>query len=209
MWKGSKYLCKRGEIFCGERTLARETDIHRSKVHRLIKMFKSEQLIETRDMNISSLITITNYDKYHASEPPNEPRVNHERTTSEPRVNQSKEYIKNVKNEKNKALSCKHDLDAPILYLNQKASTKFNPKANSSRNLVKARYNEGRTLDDFKLVIDKKCAKWLTNENMVDYLRPSTLFNRTNFENYMNEKKGKYDGLPEHLRPQEATRNYR
>jgi len=79
------------------------------------------------------------------------------------------------------------DLDAPIIYLNKKAKRMFDPKNKSNQDLVKARYNEGRSLDDFKKVIDNKVAQWLTNDKMMAYLRPSTLFNRTNFENYLNE----------------------
>ena len=81
----------------------------------------------------------------------------------------------------------KLDLLAPILYLNEKAKRNFNPKNKSSQDFIKARYNEGRTLEQFKIVIDKKVAQWLTNDKMMAYLRPSTLFSRTNFENYLNE----------------------
>ena len=39
---------------------------------------------------------------------------------------------------------------------------------------------------DFKTVIDKKCAEWLQDGNMVQYLRPETLFG-TKFETYLNQ----------------------
>ena len=48
------------------------------------------------------------------------------------------------------------DLSAPILYLNEKAKRTFDPKNEGNRDFVRARYNEGRTLEDFKKVIDKK-----------------------------------------------------
>ena len=38
---------------------------------------------------------------------------------------------------------------------------------------------------DFKTVIDKKCAEWLQDGTMVQYLRPETLFG-TKFEAYLN-----------------------
>lgn len=79
------------------------------------------------------------------------------------------------------------DPEAPILYLNEKTKKSFDPKNRANRDLVQARYNEGRTLEQFKLVIDRKCADWETDEKMIKYLRPSTLFSRTNFENYLNE----------------------
>ena len=52
---------------------------------------------------------------------------------------------------------------------------------------MKARYREGYKLDDFKKVIDLKVKEWLNDPHWHKYLRPSTLFNATNFENYLEE----------------------
>ena len=102
--------------------------------------------------------------------------------------------VKESKVKEKAILSCKQDLVAPIEYLNQKTGKSFNPKNKAVRALITARFNEGRSLDDFKNVIDRKCSQWLTDAKMVNYLRPSTLFNLTNFENYLNEKEEKkYD----------------
>ena len=97
----------------------------------------------------------------------------------------SKDKISEVK--LSNTMSSKPDLDAPILYLNKKTNNDFDPRNKSTKDIIKARYNEGRTLEQFKIVIDKKVAQWLTNDKMMAYLRPSTLFSRTNFENYLNE----------------------
>ena len=97
--------------------------------------------------------------------------------------------IKQCNNNKD-TLSGKPDLEAPIIYLNEKTKSNFDPKNKSSQEMVKARFNEGRTLDQFKRVIDKKVSAWLNDEKMMKYLRPSTLFNRTHFENYLNEPIG-------------------
>jgi len=83
----------------------------------------------------------------------------------------------------------KPDLITPIEYLNEKTKSHFDPKNKSNQDLVRVRYNEGRTLEQFKQVIDTKVAQWLNDDKMFKYLRPSTLFNRTNFENYLNEPK--------------------
>lgn len=50
-----------------------------------------------------------------------------------------------------------------------------------------ARLKEGFTVDEFKLVIDKKCSDWLNNRDMAQYLRPETLFG-PKFESYLNAK---------------------
>ena len=54
-------------------------------------------------------------------------------------------------------------------------------------NLVKARYNEGFLLEDFKKVIDIKFAEWGKDTEMNKYLRPETLFG-TKFDGYLNQK---------------------
>lgn len=79
------------------------------------------------------------------------------------------------------------DLSWPISYLNQLLGTRYSTKVAANTDLVKARYSEGRTQNDFKTVIDKKVAQWQSDKNMSKYLRPETLFNRTKFESYLNE----------------------
>lgn len=72
-------------------------------------------------------------------------------------------------------------------YLNAKAGTRYKASTASTRKHIKARLDEGFTIDDFKTVIDKKCAEWLTDSKMEQYLRPETLFG-TKFEGYLNAK---------------------
>lgn len=86
-------------------------------------------------------------------------------------------------------------------YLNAKAGKNFNPSSSDTIKHISARIAEGRTLDDFKKVIDIKVAKWKGRTwpdtrpgregeivNGDDLLRPSTLFRAGNFENYVNER---------------------
>ena len=74
-----------------------------------------------------------------------------------------------------------------VSYLNQKAGTNYRPTTPKTKTAIKARLSEGFTVDDFKIVIDKKCAEWVGNEKMERYLRPETLFG-TKFEGYLNAK---------------------
>ena len=41
-------------------------------------------------------------------------------------------------------------------------------------------------MEDFKLVIDKKCKEWIGTE-FEKYLTPETLFRPSNFEKYLNQ----------------------
>lgn len=75
-----------------------------------------------------------------------------------------------------------------IEYLNDKADRKYKHSTGKTKTLIKARWNEGFALDDFKTVIDKKVSSWSSND-MSKYLRPETLFG-TKFESYLNEKGG-------------------
>ena len=47
--------------------------------------------------------------------------------------------------------------------------------------------NQKHTLEEFKIVIDKKTKQWLNDEKMCKFLRPETLFG-TKFESYLNQK---------------------
>ena len=71
-------------------------------------------------------------------------------------------------------------------YLNEKAGTKYKSNSKNTTKHIKARINDGYTLEDFKSVIDKKCSEWL-NTDMEKYLCPDTLFG-SKFEKYLNQK---------------------
>jgi len=71
-------------------------------------------------------------------------------------------------------------------YLNLKTSKSYKRSTSKTKSLIKARWNEGFRLDDFKKVIDNKCFEWIDNSDMAKYLRPETLFG-TKFEGYLNE----------------------
>lgn len=74
-----------------------------------------------------------------------------------------------------------------IKYLNAKAGTNYRATNKATQRLIKARFNEGMTTKDFKKVIDTKCADWLKDPKMCEYLRPATLFG-SKFESYLNQK---------------------
>ena len=78
-------------------------------------------------------------------------------------------------------------------YLNEKAGTSFRNQSKDSRKHIKARFDEGFTVEDFKTVIDKKVSEW-KGTDMEKYLRPSTLFG-TKFEGYLNQKTGAAGGF--------------
>ena len=74
-----------------------------------------------------------------------------------------------------------------IEYLNKKTKSQYRSTTKKTKNLIKARYNDGFVIDDFKIVIDTKSAEWLNDNKMNKFLRPETLFG-TKFESYLNQK---------------------
>lgn len=89
-----------------------------------------------------------------------------------------------------------------ITYLNQKADRKYKHTTPKTKQLIKARWNEGFQLEEFKAAIDNQVRDWAKDSDMNKYLRPETLFG-TKFEGYLNNvsKNGggsdgsEYDGL--------------
>ena len=73
-----------------------------------------------------------------------------------------------------------------IEYLNEKTGRQYKYAAKLNQRVIKARFNEGYDIDDFKSVIDKKTTEWNNDAKMRDYLRPETLFG-TKFDRYLNE----------------------
>lgn len=73
-----------------------------------------------------------------------------------------------------------------IDYLNKVANKNYRHDNNKTKTLIKARWNEGFRVNDFKKVIDIKSSEWLSNDKMSKFLRPETLFG-TKFESYLNE----------------------
>lgn len=74
-----------------------------------------------------------------------------------------------------------------IDYLNEKTGKNYSYKAKGNQQMIRARFNEGYTLDDFIKVIDIKTSEWIDNSKMVAYLRPTTLFNEK-FDMYLNQE---------------------
>jgi uncharacterized phage protein (TIGR02220 family) len=84
----------------------------------------------------------------------------------------------------------RHEQGKRILeFLNAKTGKNFRLNATTLR-FIESRLAEGFTVSECKMVIAKKVREWKGAEfkngmRGDDYLRPSTLFNATNFNNYV------------------------
>ena len=91
------------------------------------------------------------------------------------------------------------DIRYIVEYLNDKTGSAFKSTTKATQKVIKARLAEGFTVDDFLTVIDKKCAEWIGDGRMEQYLRPETLFG-TKFEGYLNAKVSKRTSVPDSIR---------
>ena len=91
--------------------------------------------------------------------------------------------------------------------LNSLANKSYKSSSKKTQQLIRARVNEGFTVEDFYKVIENKVCTWKDDPKMDQYLRPATLFG-TKFESYLNEKAtkpikgenyGKYREYEQHL----------
>jgi len=84
-----------------------------------------------------------------------------------------------------------NDSDSVIIdivsHLNKICGTSYKPTTAETVRLVNGRIGDGYTIDDFKRVIDCMAGKWLEDDEMVQYLRPSTLFRPSKFEGYLQQ----------------------
>ena len=91
-----------------------------------------------------------------------------------------------ISNNESTSLSFSKEIKEIIDYLNNKINKRYTYKNKSYNRNITARLKEGFTVDDFKTVIDKKCADWMGKEQE-QYLTPDTLFAPSKFEKYLNQ----------------------
>lgn len=186
---GKEVLIKRGQIPTGRNKLSKETGLSPQNIRTCLLHLVASEFLTIESTSLCSIITICKYDTYQIQ------KTNHQ-PTIQPATNQpptSHQPLQNKGYKEKNPLSSKK-LDYPyqkiISYLNNKTNKNFRHTSKETQRLIKARINQGFTFADFQAVIDRKSEKWLTDPNMVDYLRPQTLFG-TKFESYLNETDAK------------------
>ncbi|MEG2917825.1 MAG: conserved phage C-terminal domain-containing protein, partial [Clostridium sp.] len=74
-----------------------------------------------------------------------------------------------------------------IDYLNLKTGKKFKSNTKVTLSLIKSKFQDGFTVEDFRTVIDNMKTRW-TGTKFQEYLVPTTLFG-SKFETYLNQGK--------------------
>jgi len=177
-WKGQKFKTVPGQFVTSLQSIVDDCGkgISIQNVRSSLKRFEKLEFLTNESTKEGRLITIANWELYQYSEdkPTKLPTKGQQRVNKDPTP---KEESNNVNNEIIKDI---------VLFLNSICGTKYKSSGKKTKDLIKARLNEGFTLEDFKKVIKIKSEEWL-NTHMSKFLRPETLFSNK-FESYLNQK---------------------
>jgi uncharacterized phage protein (TIGR02220 family) len=122
-----------------------------SKVYRFLNQLIKAKMITmetiTTKLGTISLVTICKYDTFQTQDGTTEPK----KTNNE---------YKNI-----------------IDYLNEKIGSNYKHTTDETKRLIKARYTDGFTYDDFIKAIDNAHNHWKDQTNGLKNMKPKTLFN--------------------------------
>lgn len=183
-------------------------------VEKAIKIFESLGLIEILDSGAIFMLDIQNYIGKSSDEADRKRQYrNRIETTKQIQMDKCPDKsptncsnIRDIDRDivKDKDIIKDRDKDRDIIYnvvlettknviskLNELNNTKFKYKSDNNIKLIKARLDEGYTQEDLLMVVEKMSYLWNKEpkkgeKDMRVYLRPSTLFRKSNFENYLN-----------------------
>ena len=148
LWNGKTVTLKPGQLITGRKSIAVNTGLNESKVFRVLKTLKIEQQIEQQTCNVSSLITIVNWEEYQQNEQQYEQRANNERTTSEQPANTPEQCnnVNNVNNVNKGKCTPPSEEDQQDLKLKSDLPAKDQPKPYRTK---KGKYLHGESLEAF------------------------------------------------------------
>jgi uncharacterized phage protein (TIGR02220 family) len=192
------HLDSEGWLTISKRFLARKLRLSQAKVEQILNFYSERQRIITKtskntiSVNCPKFVDIaSNWTRRRTSTPTEALQRPYVAPTAkeeeEKKKRREEEYIPPISPKPNHK---KIPYQEIIEYLNLKTGKHFSNTAKETRSKIKARWGSNgqqRTIQDFKTVIDNKCAQWLNDEKMSAFLRPETLFG-TKFESYLNER---------------------
>ncbi len=172
VFNGKRITLQPGQLITGRRKIAEMFRIDESKVRRILKLFESEQQIEQRPTNTSTLISVCNWEIYQGADQPNDqptangcttndqPTANHrptddqrptiERTTTDRQVT----TIQECKNEKN--IECKN-----ITHTDFSTERKKKSRATEILSWIEANYPAVQRMAD---PLTEQQAEWLAGK---------------------------------------------
>lgn len=195
-WNNRRFTIQAGEFVTSLKSLAQLAGVSIRNVRTAIDRFENLEFLTNQSTNRGRLIKIINWGTYqqgdYKADKPNDKPLTSPRQAPD-KLLTTINNDKNVKNDKNvikeKDIYCR-----VVQYLNQKTGKKFSDKSKTTRSFIKARINDGFNEQEFYVVIDNKCSKWLSDPKMMEFLRPQTLFG-TKFESYLQDTPHPLQGI--------------
>ena len=184
--KGTLVEIKRGQVFRTVKFLSDRWGWGIKKTKLFLKLLETQKMVTLEGLPNGTRITIEKYDDFQLAGLSNGLTDAHQRDYAGTTQGLQKNKEKERKIKKDKDIYSREAAEI-IGYLNEICCTSYQPNAKETKRLIKARLNDGFTVDDFKAVIYKKAKQWKDDPKMCGFLRPQTLFG-TKFESYLNEK---------------------
>ena len=195
IWGGNKFEIKRGQMVTSLDNLKKGIGkgVTIQNIRTALNNLEKYGFLTNQSTKTGRLITIVNYDELQRIDNKTNKDINKDLTKNQQRPNKDLTSNNNDNHNNNDNNNKQYindiiytQIKEIISYLNEKAGTNYKPTTKKTISLIKARFNEGFNIDDFKTVIDKKTIDW-QNTEFEKFLRPETLFG-TKFESYLNEK---------------------
>lgn len=200
--RGINVTLNPGQCIFGRKKASQDLCRTEEEIRQAMYRLKKWQIATNKATKLFTIVTIVNWDIYqdtgYENNQENPQRNNQVTTKQQPSNNHVIRRTKKVKNKEDVSYDTLSGTNGTRLipyqeiidFLNTTCKTQFKSSTGTTRNLIKARCNQGFTLEDFKAVITTKAAQWMTDPKMVNYLRPQTLFG-TKFEAYLTESNRK------------------
>jgi len=192
--RGNKINIKRGQVGWSEHRLAERWQWSRNKVRKFIKDLEEEQQIKPQKNNVTSVISIVNYDKYQQNEPQKVPQKNRRRTTEGTAEEPQKVPQKDTNNNDNNGNNDNNT------YTHTRAE-RYKPGEGPTLNEVKNHGNmKGIPPDNCKVFFDKMEERnWLRYDKQADRYIPiqnwERMLERYYTQGYINTEKDKLKSL--------------
>ena len=182
LWKcsyGAGDKLKRGQCYVSYKMIQdglhwmigwRKATYTKHQIDQAMKTLRNATMITTTKTTRGMVVTVLNYDLYQNYKNYLQPK----KATGQP---QTSDAIVKHNNKVN-------NIKEIVSFLNKESGHSYSPDTKETIKLISGRLSEGRTLDDFKLIIRFKIREWV-GTSMEQRITPSTLFAQSNFEKYL------------------------
>ncbi|MBS5626972.1 MAG: hypothetical protein KHW86_17330 [Porphyromonadaceae bacterium] len=224
-FEDSKYILnnraievQRGEIVASRRFLENRWLWGSTKVTNFLDYLKKEGMINQRQTNGQTIITLCNYDTYNtrqtSDDVENKPATNQRQTRGKPPTNQNKEYKESKEGKESKEyippISPEGEIEIPF---DESFETSCKPQGEKEKSSAKKEKEPNYSFDEFWELYDKKTGerkkltkKWLAltdeeREMIMNYIpkyiecQPDKQF-RKNPETFLNNKSWNDELIP-------------